>query len=71
MDARSSLARRGLARPARGKIIGGVCAGIARRFEVSPFLVRLGFVVSIVLPGPQILVYAALWVLMPREAEAR
>jgi phage shock protein C len=57
-----------LTRPRRGRIIAGVCAGIARRFGWSPWLVRLVFVVSCVLPGPQILLYAALWILMPREA---
>jgi phage shock protein PspC (stress-responsive transcriptional regulator) len=48
-------------------MIGGVCAGIADRFGLSPFLVRLIFVVSCVLPGPQILIYLALWILIPNE----
>jgi phage shock protein PspC (stress-responsive transcriptional regulator) len=48
-------------------VIGGVCAGIARRLGISKLLVRLGFVLSIMLPGPQILVYAALWILMPAD----
>jgi phage shock protein PspC (stress-responsive transcriptional regulator) len=56
-----------LARPRSGKIIAGVCAGLARRFGVSPTLVRALFVISIVLPGPQVLLYLALWLLMPVE----
>ena len=48
-------------------MIAGVCAGIADRFGLSRFLVRLIFVVSIVLPGPQVLVYVLLWVLIPSE----
>jgi phage shock protein C len=56
-----------LTRPRRGKIIAGVCAGIGRRFGWSPWLVRAAFVVSIVLPGPQFLLYIALWILMPQE----
>jgi phage shock protein PspC (stress-responsive transcriptional regulator) len=56
-----------LVRPRRGRLIGGVCAGLARRFGLSPTAVRLAFVISCVLPGPQILIYLALWVLMPRE----
>jgi phage shock protein PspC (stress-responsive transcriptional regulator) len=56
-----------LTRPRRGKIIAGVCAALARRFDVSPTLVRALFVVSIVLPGPQFLIYIALWVIIPRE----
>jgi phage shock protein PspC (stress-responsive transcriptional regulator) len=54
-------------RPRRGRVIAGVCAGIARRYGWSPWLVRLAFVVSCLLPGPQILLYIALWILMPKE----
>jgi phage shock protein PspC (stress-responsive transcriptional regulator) len=56
-----------LVRPSRGRIIAGVCAGLARRFGVSSTLVRVLFVVSCVLPGPQVLAYLALWVIMPSE----
>jgi phage shock protein PspC (stress-responsive transcriptional regulator) len=48
-------------------MLGGVCAGLARRFGLSRTAVRLAFVISCVLPGPQILVYLALWVIMPSE----
>jgi phage shock protein PspC (stress-responsive transcriptional regulator) len=34
---------------------------------MKPWQVRLLFVVSCVLPGPQVLIYLGLWVLMPRE----
>jgi phage shock protein PspC (stress-responsive transcriptional regulator) len=56
-----------LVRPRQGKIIAGVCAGLARRFGVSPTLVRVLFVLSCLLPGPQILIYLVLWIVMPRE----
>ncbi len=59
--------RFGLVRPRDGRVIAGVCAGIADRFGVSRFLVRLVFVLSIVLPGPQVLVYVVLWILIPSE----
>jgi phage shock protein PspC (stress-responsive transcriptional regulator) len=58
---------RGLVRPKEGRIIAGVCAGIADRFGWSRNAVRALFVVSIVLPGPQILAYVALWILIPSE----
>lgn len=54
-----------LVRPRQHRVIAGVCAGIADRFGWSPWLVRALFVASCVLPGPQILVYAALWLLIP------
>lgn len=46
--------------------IGGVCAGLGERFGVSANVVRLLFVLSCLLPGPQVVIYLALWVLMPR-----
>ena len=47
------------------KMIAGVCSGIARRFGWSAGRVRLVFIVSCILPGPQVLLYVALWLLMP------
>jgi phage shock protein PspC (stress-responsive transcriptional regulator) len=58
---------RSLSRPRQGKVIAGVCAALARRFDVSPTLVRALFVVSVILPGPQFLIYIALWIILPRE----
>lgn len=55
-----------LVRP-RQRVIAGVCAGLARRFGMSANTVRLLFVLSCILPGPQFLVYVVLWVLMPSE----
>ena len=56
-----------LVRPSHGRMIAGVCSGIARRFGLSPFLVRLLFVLSCFLPGPQFIVYIAMWILVPSE----
>jgi phage shock protein PspC (stress-responsive transcriptional regulator) len=56
-----------LSRPRDGRWIAGVCAGLARRFGVSPLLVRMLFLLSCLLPGPQVLVYIVLWIMMPNE----
>ncbi|MFB9429829.1 PspC domain-containing protein [Streptoalloteichus tenebrarius] len=56
-----------MVRPRDGRWIGGVCLGIARRFGWKPGLVRLAFVVSCALPGPQVLIYLLLWLIMPDE----
>jgi phage shock protein PspC (stress-responsive transcriptional regulator) len=56
-----------LVRPSHGRWIGGVCAGLGRRFGMSPGVVRLLFVVSCLLPGPQFIAYIVLWILMPSE----
>jgi phage shock protein PspC (stress-responsive transcriptional regulator) len=62
----TTLPSRRLVRP-RDRVIAGVCAGLARRFGMKPNTVRLLFVLSCLLPGPQFLVYLALWVLVPNE----
>jgi phage shock protein PspC (stress-responsive transcriptional regulator) len=60
--------RQGLVRPRQGRILGGVCAGLARRFGMGPWSMRILFIVTlIVIPGSQILVYPLLWILMPSE----
>jgi phage shock protein PspC (stress-responsive transcriptional regulator) len=56
-----------LVRPERGRIVGGVCAALAERFGMRPWLVRLLFVLSCILPGPQFLLYVALWIIVPSE----
>lgn len=57
-----------LSRPRHGRMIGGVCAGLARRFGWNPTIVRLLAVASCLLPGPQVLMYLAAWVIIPEEA---
>ena len=65
---RDSFRQQGLVRPRQGRVIAGVCAGLGRRFGISPGIARLLFVVILlVLPGSQILVYPLLWFLMPNE----
>ena len=56
-----------LSRPQDDKWIAGVCSGLARRFGLSPGFVRFLFVLSIILPGSQVVVYLVLWLLMPKE----
>ncbi|ODT99456.1 MAG: PspC domain-containing protein [Pseudonocardia sp. SCN 72-86] len=48
-------------------MIAGVCAGLADRFGWSVGTVRLLFLLSCLLPGPQFIVYLVLWVLIPRR----
>lgn len=64
-----SLSRDGLVRPLEGRVIGGVCAGLGRRFGIDPWPARLLFVMALmIVPGSQILVYPILWILMPSQA---
>jgi phage shock protein PspC (stress-responsive transcriptional regulator) len=56
-----------LSRPTSGRMIAGVCAGIAQRFGWQPKTVRLAFVLSCLLPGPQFVIYLILWLTMPER----
>lgn len=58
-----------LSRPRHGRMIAGVCAGIARRFGWSTTVVRVVTVASLLLPGPQVLAYLVLWLLMPNDRD--
>ncbi|WP_019629926.1 PspC domain-containing protein [Actinomadura atramentaria] len=60
----------GLYRPRRGRVIGGVCAGLALRFDMSPWTVRALALLSCLLPGPQFVVYLVLWIMLPTEGSA-
>lgn len=61
----------GLVRVRQGRLLAGVCAGIAARSNQPRWLIRVAFIASCLLPGPQFLVYLALWILMPDAQEQR
>lgn len=63
------FAQQGWVRARRGRLILGVCAGIAHRYALPVWFVRVVFIASCVLPGPQMLIYIALAILMPREGD--
>lgn len=56
-----------LRRPRTGRVLAGVCAGIAQRFGWRPWTVRIAFLLSCILPGPQFIAYIVLWILVPEE----
>ena len=60
-----------LMRVRQGKLIGGVCGGIAKWLGWDPTLVRIGYVILSVLSVgfPGLLIYILLWILMPLEPD--
>lgn len=67
----NSLRQQGLVRPTEGGILGGVCAGLGRRFGLEPWPARILFVLILMLvPGSQLISYPVLWVVMPQEAHS-
>lgn len=58
---------RRLSRPRNDRWIAGVCSGLGRRFGLPSGLVRVLFILSCLLPGPQFVAYLVLWALLPNE----
>jgi phage shock protein C len=64
--ARAWFAHKGLTRPRERRLLAGVHASFARRYDVNPLVARLvGIAVMLVLTP---LVYVAAWILMPKDA---
>ena len=51
----------------RGRMLGGVAAGLADYFDVDPTLVRIGFVALAFVGGLAVPLYIAGWALIPDE----
>ncbi len=66
--ARAWFAQQGLSRPREGRVIGGVAAGFARRYEVNPLVARILAVATVVILSP--VVYLGAWILLPTDDEA-
>jgi phage shock protein PspC (stress-responsive transcriptional regulator) len=52
------------------RMIGGVCGGLGEFLELDPVLFRAAFLVLAVIGGLGILLYVALWLLIPGPADA-
>lgn len=49
-------------------MIGGVCAGLAEYLDLDPTIVRVAWVLMVFFAGFGVLLYAILWVIMPKKA---
>jgi len=58
-----------LYRRRQGRIVAGVCAGLAAYLGVDPNLIRLAFTVLAVFGGGGILLYLVAWAVIPEEGE--
>ena len=52
-----------------GKMLDGVCAGVAEYFSVDPTLIRLAWVAFTALGGAGILAYIICAIIFPRKPE--
>ena len=67
MNEPSSNGTKRLYRPRDGRVIAGVCAGLAAYFGVDPTLVRLAFALVTAFGGLGVLIYLCAWVVIPEE----
>ncbi|HQU26330.1 MAG TPA: PspC domain-containing protein [Acidimicrobiales bacterium] len=61
---------RHLTRSTSHRVLGGVCGGVAERVDMDPVVVRVIFVVLALLWGFGVLVYLAMWVVVPGDGAA-
>ena len=47
--------------------VAGVCGGLAERFNVDATLVRVLFIVLAIFGGAGILLYIAMWIVVPQQ----
>jgi phage shock protein C len=50
-----------------GRVVAGVCAGLAAYFNVDPTLVRLAFALLTIFGGAGVLIYLVAWIVIPEE----
>lgn len=60
-----------LIRTREGRMLAGVCSGIAKYLNVDPTVVRLATVLLVFAGGIGVVLYVAGWALMPEEPETR
>lgn len=56
-----------LTRDAHNKVIGGVCSGLARYFDIDPVIIRIIWGVSFFAYGFGLIPYLIFWLVVPAE----
>ncbi len=69
MNEPSSHGTKRLYRLRDGRVVAGVCAGLAAYFGVDPTLVRLAFALLTVFGGAGVLLYLCGWIVIPEETD--
>jgi phage shock protein PspC (stress-responsive transcriptional regulator) len=69
MNENSNGTGKRLLRVRQGRLVAGVCAGLAGYFGIDVNLVRLAFGVFTIFYGLGILLYLVAWAILPEEGE--
>ena len=67
MNEPNSSGTKRLYRAREGRVVAGVCAGLATYFGVDPTLVRLAFALVTIFGGVGVLLYLIAWIVIPEE----
>ena len=59
---------KGLQRPVKGRVLAGVCLGVARQYRLDVTLVRVVMVALTVTGGVGLIAYIAGWLLIPLDS---
>lgn len=51
------------------KILGGVCGGIAEKYDLDPAVVRIITAFFVLAAGSGLLLYLIAWLVIPKESE--
>jgi phage shock protein C len=49
------------------RMLAGVCGGLAQYFNLDPTLIRVLFIALTVLGGAGLVIYVAMWIIVPKE----
>ncbi|WP_257477161.1 PspC domain-containing protein [Acidipropionibacterium jensenii] len=58
-----------ITRPKEGRMLGGVCAGIARSVDLDVTLVRIAAAALVLFAGAGPLIYLVAWAIIPNEED--
>lgn len=50
-----------------GKILGGICTGLGKYFEIDPVVFRILFAVLFIFGGSGLLLYIIMWIIIPKD----
>lgn len=60
-------ASRKLYRSTSNRQVAGVCGGLAEYFNLDPTLIRVLFIILAVLGGSGLILYVAMWIIVPKQ----
>ncbi len=58
-----------LVRIKEGRMLAGVCGGIAKYYDIDPVIIRILWITFTLVFGVGLLVYIVAWILIPEEEE--